>query len=65
MKSNMGLLDRGLRAAVGLGLVVAAATGFIGPWGYLGLLVLLVAAIGICPAYLPFGISTCRMRDKK
>lgn len=62
MKTNMGLVDRGLRATLGVALIAAAATGYIGAWGYIGVIMVAVAAVGVCPVYLPFGLSTCRSR---
>lgn len=59
MTKNMGMVDRALRAVVGVVLVALAATGTIGVWGWIGVVPLATAAIGWCPAYAPFGISTC------
>jgi len=59
MTRNMGTLDRALRASVGVVLLWLTATETIGAWGYIGLVPLLTAALGYCPAYSPFGISTC------
>jgi hypothetical protein len=59
MTKNMGMVDRAVRAVVGVVLVALAATGTIGVWGWIGVVPLATAAIGWCPAYLPFGISTC------
>lgn len=59
MTRNMGTVDRALRAVVGVALVALAATGTIGVWGWIGLVPLATAAIGWCPAYAPFGITTC------
>jgi hypothetical protein len=28
-------------------------------WAWIGVVPLLTAAVGWCPAYVPFGISTC------
>ena len=57
MKANMGGIDRIVRGAAGIGLIAWALTG--GPvWAWIGVVPLLTAAIGWCPAYLPFGIST-------
>lgn len=61
---NEGSLDRALRAALGLAVLSLA---FIGPqtaWGYLGLLPLVTAVVGFCPAYAVLGISTCPARPK-
>lgn len=62
MKSNVGGFDRILRLVVGIALVALAATGTVGVWGYLGIVPIATAALGWCPAYLPFGISTCKTR---
>lgn len=60
MKANVGGMDRGLRIVVGLVLIALAATGTVGAWGYIGVVPLLTGLIGWCPAYLPFGIKTCK-----
>lgn len=62
MKANVGSIDRTVRIAVGLGLITAALTGVIGAWGWLGLVPLATGLFRVCPAYLPFGLSTCRMK---
>ena len=59
MTKNMGTVDRAVRAVVGVVLVALAATGTVGVWGWIGVVPLATAAIGWCPAYAPFGISTC------
>lgn len=59
-KHNMGTVDRAVRAVVG---VIILSLVFIGPqtpWGWLGLIPLATAGMGFCPAYLPFGLSTCK-----
>ncbi len=59
MIPNVGSVDRVIRIAVGAGLVgYAAATGAW--WGWLGLIPLGTALVRWCPAYLPFGINTCK-----
>lgn len=55
---NVGSIDRVLRVIVGLGLL-AAGYVFKSWWGLVGVVPLLTAAIGFCPAYLPLGLSTC------
>ena len=62
MQANVGSLDRGLRVALGLALLTAAFTGLLGPWAYLGVVPLLTGVFRFCPAYLPFGVSTCPRR---
>ena len=59
MKRNEGGLDRALRAALGIGLVGAAMAGVIGPWGWIGVVPLVTAAVGWCPLYMALGINTC------
>lgn len=57
MNANMGQVDRGLRVIVGIG-ILAAGIYFRSWWGLIGLVPLLTAFVGVCPAYLPFGLST-------
>ncbi|MHB8905899.1 MAG: YgaP family membrane protein [Melioribacteraceae bacterium] len=63
MKKNVGNVDRVLRLILGL---VIIALGFINQswWGLIGIIPLFTAAVGWCPAYLPFGISTCKTDTK-
>lgn len=60
MSQNVGGIDRILRIVVGLALIGLALLGQIGWWGYIGVVPLLTGVIGWCPAYLPFGIKTCK-----
>lgn len=62
MTKNVGGIDRILRIVVGLVLIALAITGVFSPWGWIGVVPLATAAIGWCPAYLPFGIKTCKTR---
>jgi hypothetical protein len=62
MTPNVGSVDRIARAIAGLVLIALATTGTIGVWGYIGVVLLATAAIGWCPAYLPFGLSTCKVK---
>lgn len=64
MKVNEGALDRIVRVVVGIGILSLAFIGPKTPWGYLGILPLATGIIGWCPAYAPFGISTCRACKK-
>ncbi|MBI3140470.1 MAG: DUF2892 domain-containing protein [Rhodocyclales bacterium] len=59
MKSNVGGIDRILRIVLGLALLAWAAI-LGGPvWAWIGVVPLATGLIGWCPAYLPFGLSTC------
>lgn len=60
---NVGSMDRVARVVIGLALIIAGVV-FRGWWGALGLVLLATAAIGWCPLYLPFGLSTCRAPAK-
>jgi hypothetical protein len=62
MKLNMGPLDRIIRLVVGIAILVLGYT-YQSWWGLVGLIPLGTAAIGWCPAYLPFGISTCKKAE--
>ena len=48
--------------AVGAILIVLAVTGQIGLWGWIGIVPILTGTLRWCPAYLPFGLSTCKTR---
>ena len=65
MHKNMGSLDKTVRLIAAVVLVALAATGTI--TGLFATIAYVVAAIFVvtslvsfCPAYLPFGISTCK-----
>lgn len=60
MKSNVGGIDRVLRIVVGVALIGATAAGYLPVWGYIGVVPLATGLIGWCPAYLPFGVKTCK-----
>ena len=62
MKKNVGGIDRLLRIVAGLLLVALAATGQIGAWGWLGLVVLGTGLVGFCAAYPLLGLSTCPLK---
>lgn len=64
MSVNMGSIDRLLRVIAGLALLAFAVFGpadIAWKWvGYIGVVPLLTAAIGWCPAYTLLGIRTCK-----
>lgn len=60
MIRNMGRIDRGLRAALGLVLIGLAVAGPQSPFGWIGVIPLATAAAGWCPLYTLAGIRTCR-----
>ena len=65
MPRNVGSIDRVLRIVAGLALIALAATGTIGMWGYIGVVPLLTAFIGYCPAYSLIGLNTCPLSSRK
>jgi hypothetical protein len=61
MQQNVGRADRIFRIVVGV-VLIAGGVYFHSWWGLLGIVPIATAAIGWCPAYTPFGISS---GDKK
>jgi len=59
-KTNMGGVDRGLRIAIGILLIISAAVGAFGSWAYVGVVPIITGLVGNCPAYSIFGIKTCK-----
>jgi hypothetical protein len=60
MVKNVGAIDRVVRIVVGLSLIAAAQMHEIGAWGWIGVVPLATGLFRFCPAYLPFGIRTCK-----
>jgi Inner membrane protein YgaP-like, transmembrane domain len=65
MEHNMGTVDRLLRTFIVVPLAIVLSFAVFGAGSVLGIVALVVAAImlatsavGFCPGYLPFGIST-------
>lgn len=59
MKPNVGSTDRAIRVIAGLLLVLLAAVGYIGSWGWLGVVLIATGIIRFCPLYPLLGIRTC------
>jgi hypothetical protein len=62
MQTNVGNIDRILRAVIGLALIALTWAGTIGVWGWIGVVPLLTAAVGFCPLYTMLGFSSCPMK---
>ena len=62
MQTNVGNIDRILRAVIGLALIALTLAGTIGVWGWIGVVPLLTAALGFCPIYTMLGFSSCPMK---
>ncbi|MBL4808318.1 MAG: DUF2892 domain-containing protein [Rhodobacteraceae bacterium] len=65
--ANLGSLDRGLRILFGMALFVMGYMGYIGSFGWVGILVggilLLTAVFTFCPIYSLLRISTAPKSD--
>ena len=59
MDRNLASWDRIGRVVLGAILVLAAVTGTIGAWGWLGIVLLATAGMNFCPIYRVFGFKTC------
>ena len=59
MKANVGGIDKVLRVVLGL-MIISAGVYYQSWWGLLGAVMLLTGVVNFCPAYLPFGISSCK-----
>lgn len=59
---NVGSIDKILRVVVGLALIAIVFVGPQTPWGWIGVIPLLTAAIGFCPLYKLIGVTTCRTK---
>lgn len=59
MKKNIGKTDKMLRIVAG---VVILLIGLLAGswWGLIGVIPIVTASLGWCPAYVPFGITTCK-----
>jgi hypothetical protein len=62
MKTNVGLIDRVLRALLGVLLIGLTLSGAIGVWGWIGIVPLATAALSYCPLYQVLGFSSCPMK---
>ncbi len=62
MKKNVGSIDRVIRVILGLA-IIGLGIGFKSWLGLIGLVPIITAVIGWCPLYVPFGISTCKVKS--
>lgn len=65
MTKNMGTVDRAIRFVVALAIAVLYVTDRISGvlaivLGIVAVAFLATSSIGVCPGYLPFGLSTLR-----
>ena len=60
MTRNLGQIDRIARFVLGALLIVLAAMGTIGIWGYVGVILVGTAFVSFCPIYKVIGLKTCK-----
>lgn len=61
---NEHTIERVVRVALGLALLLLVVVGPRTPWGLLGLVPLATGLLGSCPAYTLLGVSTCPIKAK-
>ncbi|WP_425500263.1 YgaP family membrane protein [Pelistega suis] len=61
---NVGGFDRFARIIVGIALIVLSYTGYIGTWGYIGIIPLITGLFSRCPLYSLIGLNTCPLSRK-
>ena len=64
MQCNVGGADRAVRIVIGLAIILTGIY-FQSWWGAIGLITLATGIFKMCPAYLPFGLSTCKTENKQ
>ncbi len=62
MEKNVGGIDRVLRIAIGLAIIVLGIV-FKTWWGLLGIIPLLTGFVGFCALYRPFRISSTKRKS--
>ena len=61
MQSNVGKTDRIVRIVVGI-VIILLGLVYQSWWGVIGLIPLATGLLRWCPAYLPFGFSSCEKK---
>jgi len=59
MLKNVGSIDKVVRYIAGI-LIIGLGLYYGSWWGAIGLIPIGTALVGTCPAYLPFGLSSCK-----
>ena len=60
MKKNMGSPDRIIRFVLGAA-AIGAGIYFSSWWGVIGVVLVATSFLSWCPAYVPFGLRTCKI----
>ncbi|WP_205511933.1 DUF2892 domain-containing protein [Ruegeria sp. AD91A] len=63
MTNNMGGIDKTLRIAIGIALILGALLGY-GTWMWIGVVPLVTGLLNSCPLYSVLGISTCPAKKR-
>ena len=63
--TNVGGIDRVLRIVAGLVLIGLTLMGTIGPWGWIGVVLVATGLLSTCPLYSIIGLNTCPMKSAK
>ena len=64
LNNNTGKVDRIIRVIVGVLLVGNVFTGLQSPIGWIGLVLIVTGAFGVCPMYSLLGINTKSLGEK-
>ncbi|MBU1304758.1 MAG: DUF2892 domain-containing protein [Alphaproteobacteria bacterium] len=71
MTRNIGSIDRIIRLVLGVALIALSTLSGIAlftaaPWQFVwlaaGVVLVATAVVRVCPLYLPFGLSTCKVK---
>lgn len=58
MKLNVGPIDSIIRILIGVSLLFSALMGYVGAWGFVGVLFIATGLARSCPMYAVCGIDT-------
>jgi hypothetical protein len=58
---NEHIIDRVVRVALGLTLLMLTVVGPQSAWGFLGIIPLVTGMVGSCPLYRLVGVNTCNI----
>ncbi len=65
MQANVGTLDRAMRVIAGIVLITATLLGYIGAWGWIGVIFIATGLLRFCLVYKIFSASTCKAPDPR
>ena len=60
MKINVGPIDSVIRILIGVSLLFSALMGYVGAWGFLGIILIATGLGRTCPVYAAAGINSNR-----